>query len=150
MAQWVNDPACPCDVVLILGLARWDKDLVLLQLWCTLQTWLGFDPWPGNFHMPWVSLKFQSSWLSSFLFTEFGKNFACGTLLASFPGRFPDPLAELGIFLSVYLCHCLDLIKLISGAWSTPGLGALGGRHRAEFLVCPWARPGLAGVHENF
>ena len=28
------------------------KDLVLLQLWCGLQLWLRFDPWPRNFHLP--------------------------------------------------------------------------------------------------
>ena len=27
------------------------KDPVLLQLWCRLKLWLGFDPWPGNFHV---------------------------------------------------------------------------------------------------
>ena len=27
-------------------MAQWVKDLVLSLLW------LGFDPWPGNFHMP--------------------------------------------------------------------------------------------------
>ena len=31
VAQWVQDPALP-------------------------QLWLGFDPWPRNFHMPWVQL----------------------------------------------------------------------------------------------
>ena len=30
------------------------KDLVLLQLWCRLQLRLGFIPWLGNLHMPWV------------------------------------------------------------------------------------------------
>ena len=30
------------------------KDLVLLQLWHRLQLWRGFDPWPGNFHVPQV------------------------------------------------------------------------------------------------
>ena len=29
-------------------MAQWIKDLALLQLW------LGFSPWPRNFHMPWV------------------------------------------------------------------------------------------------
>ena len=28
------------------------KDLALLQLWCRSQLWLGFSPWPRNFHMP--------------------------------------------------------------------------------------------------
>ena len=31
--------------------AQWVKDPVLLQLWCRLQLWWGFDPWPGIFHM---------------------------------------------------------------------------------------------------
>ena len=30
------------------------KNLVLSPLWFRLQLWLGFDPWPGNFRMPWV------------------------------------------------------------------------------------------------
>ena len=28
--------------------AQWVKDPALLQLWLTLQLWLGSDPWPGN------------------------------------------------------------------------------------------------------
>ena len=27
------------------------KDLVLPRLQCRSQLWLGFSPWPGNFHM---------------------------------------------------------------------------------------------------
>ena len=30
------------------------KNLVLPQLCCRSQLQLGFDLWPGNFHMPWV------------------------------------------------------------------------------------------------
>ena len=30
------------------------KDPLLLQLWCWSQLWLGFNPWPENFHKPWV------------------------------------------------------------------------------------------------
>ena len=26
------------------------KDLALLQMWRRSKLWLGFDPWPGNFH----------------------------------------------------------------------------------------------------
>ena len=26
------------------------KDLASLQLWWRLEVWLGFNPWPGNFH----------------------------------------------------------------------------------------------------
>ena len=33
-------------------LMQWIKDLTLLQLWCRSQPWLGFKPWPKNFHMP--------------------------------------------------------------------------------------------------
>lgn len=34
--------------------AQWIKDLVLLQLWHRLQLQLGFNPQPGNFHVPQV------------------------------------------------------------------------------------------------
>ena len=34
--------------------AQWVKGLVLLQLWDRLLLWLGFSPWPRNFHMPQV------------------------------------------------------------------------------------------------
>ena len=27
------------------------KDLALLHPWYRSQLWLGFDPWPGNFHV---------------------------------------------------------------------------------------------------
>lgn len=29
----------------------------LTQLWRSSQIWLGFRPWPGNFHKPWVWQK---------------------------------------------------------------------------------------------
>ena len=32
-------------------MVQWVKDLAMPQLW------LGFVPWPGNFHMPWVLPK---------------------------------------------------------------------------------------------
>ena len=38
----------------IPGLVQWVKDPVLLQLWRRLQLRLEFEPWPGNFHMPWL------------------------------------------------------------------------------------------------
>jgi len=44
----------------ILGVpavAQWVNDLALLQLWHRLQLQFGFNPWPGNFHMPFVWLK---------------------------------------------------------------------------------------------
>ena len=58
VVQWVNDPACLCGGTgLIPSLAQWVKDAVLLQLWHRPQPRLRFDPWPGNFHMPWVHPK---------------------------------------------------------------------------------------------
>ena len=30
------------------------KDSVLSLQWLRLLLWHGFDPWPGNFHVPWV------------------------------------------------------------------------------------------------
>ena len=54
MVQWFNDLACLCGVAgSVPHPAEWVKDLALLQP----QIWLGFDPWPGNSHMPWVQLK---------------------------------------------------------------------------------------------
>ena len=35
-------------------MAQWTKDLVLSLPWLWLQLWYRFDPWPRNFHMPWV------------------------------------------------------------------------------------------------
>ena len=53
MVQRVNDPARLCGGAgHSLGLAQWVKYLVLLQLWCRSQLWLGFDFCPRNFHMP--------------------------------------------------------------------------------------------------
>ena len=39
------------DAGLISGLTQRVKDLVLLELQHRSQPWLGFDPWPWNFHM---------------------------------------------------------------------------------------------------
>ena len=39
------------------AVVQWVKNLVLPQLWYRLQLWLKFDPWPGNFHMPWAQPK---------------------------------------------------------------------------------------------
>ena len=39
------------------GVLMWHSglnDLALPQPWHTLQLWLRFNPWPGNFHVPWV------------------------------------------------------------------------------------------------
>ena len=39
-----GSPESPCGPVV--------KDLVLSLLWLGSMLWHGFDPWPGNFHMP--------------------------------------------------------------------------------------------------
>ena len=58
VVQWVNDLACLCGGTgSTPSLAQWVKDLVLLQLWYRLQMWLGFNSWPGNFHMLWGWLR---------------------------------------------------------------------------------------------
>ena len=54
LAQWVNVLACLCrGAGSVLGPVQWIEDLALSQLQCRSQLWCGFDPWPGNFHMPW-------------------------------------------------------------------------------------------------
>ena len=35
-------------------MVQWVEDLVLSLHWLRSILWHGFDPWPGNFHMPWV------------------------------------------------------------------------------------------------
>ena len=56
--QWVNDLACLCGgTSSIPGSAQRVKEPVLLQLWYRSQLWLGFSPWPRNFHMPPVQTK---------------------------------------------------------------------------------------------
>ena len=37
------------------------KDLVSSLLWLWLLQWHGFDPWPGNFHMPGVQTKIKQN-----------------------------------------------------------------------------------------
>ena len=37
------------------------KDLVVSLQWLGLLLWSGFDPWPGNSHMPWAWLKKKRS-----------------------------------------------------------------------------------------
>ena len=54
MAQWVKNPTAASQAAVEMQVplpAQHNelKDLVLLQLWSQLG--LGFDPWPGNFHM---------------------------------------------------------------------------------------------------
>ena len=41
-------------VGLIPGPALWVEDLALLQLWHRSKLQLEFNPWPRNFHMPWI------------------------------------------------------------------------------------------------
>ena len=41
----------------VTAVVQWVKAPVLPQLWCWSQLQLGFDSWPGNFHMPWVQQK---------------------------------------------------------------------------------------------
>ena len=63
MAQWVKNLTAAARVPLKaqVRFPTWGsglKDLALLQLRCRSQLWLGFNPWPRNFHMPRVqSLK---------------------------------------------------------------------------------------------
>ena len=57
MAQWVKNPTPAAQVseeVQVLSPAQLVglKDLVLPQLWCESQLWLGFNPQAGNFHIP--------------------------------------------------------------------------------------------------
>ena len=37
--------------------AQSTKDPALSLLWLWSLLWCGFDPWPGNFHLPWVQPK---------------------------------------------------------------------------------------------
>ena len=54
MSQRIHNLAFVCGS--ILSPAQWIKDPALLQLWHKSQLQLGFDPWPGNFHMPRIRL----------------------------------------------------------------------------------------------
>ena len=36
---------------------QWVKDLALSLQWLWVLLWLGFDPWPREFHMPWTQPK---------------------------------------------------------------------------------------------
>ena len=52
MAHWVSNPARLCGMAgSIPSPAQWIKDVALPSLWHRSQMQLGFDPWPGNFHM---------------------------------------------------------------------------------------------------
>ena len=58
VVQRVNDSGCLCGGAgLIPGPVQWVKNLALLQLWYRSHLQLRFDPWPKNFHMPWVRLN---------------------------------------------------------------------------------------------
>ena len=37
--------------------AQWVKDTASLPWWLRSLLWYRFDPWPGNFHIPWVQPK---------------------------------------------------------------------------------------------
>ena len=57
MVQWVDDLACLCVFAGLIPGPSLVKGPALPQLWCRSQLFLGFDPWPGKFHMPWVRSK---------------------------------------------------------------------------------------------
>ena len=65
MAQWVKTLTAVVWVaaeVQVQSLLLWHsglKDPALPQLWLRLrsQLWLELNPWPRNFHMPWVQPK---------------------------------------------------------------------------------------------
>lgn len=76
VAHWVNDQACFCrGTSLIPSLAHWVKDPALTLLWHSLQMQLRFNPWPQNFHMPWVRPKMKKK--NSF------SNFCCNVIFVS-------------------------------------------------------------------
>ena len=59
MAQWLKNLTVVAQITArgkgsIPSPVQWIKDLVSPQLWHWSQLWLGFDPWPENFHMLWV------------------------------------------------------------------------------------------------
>ena len=56
VAQWVRNPTAVAQVtaearVQSLAWCSGLKDGALPQLQCSLQLWLGFNPWSRNFHM---------------------------------------------------------------------------------------------------
>lgn len=51
-------------------MVQWVKDLVLSLQWLQLLLW--FDPWPGNFCMPWARPK-EDAMRHSVSFTEYRK-----------------------------------------------------------------------------
>ena len=62
VARWVKNLTAAAQVkaeAWVQSLAQCSrlKDPALLQLQCRSQLRLRFDPWPGNFHMPWYGHK---------------------------------------------------------------------------------------------
>ena len=56
MVQWVKNPTAVAQVAAEVQV----QSLALLQLWCRLQLWLGFDPRPRNFPMLGVQHKIKN------------------------------------------------------------------------------------------
>ena len=59
MVQWFRNPTAAAKVTAeaqVQSPARYSelKQLALLQLWLGLKLRLGFNPWLGNFHRPWM------------------------------------------------------------------------------------------------
>ena len=57
VAQWVKNPSTEARVtaqVRVRSPAQHSglKDPILPQLWHRSYPWVGFNPWPRNFHMP--------------------------------------------------------------------------------------------------
>ena len=48
-------------------MAQWVKDLALSLLWLWLLLWGRFNPWPGNFYMPWAWPKKKKELNGKFL-----------------------------------------------------------------------------------
>ena len=50
---------CPIKTIVLRSslVAQWVKDLALSLLWLRPLKWCRFDPWPGNFYMPWAPPK---------------------------------------------------------------------------------------------
>ena len=53
VAKWVNDLTCLCGgTSLIPSPEQWVKGSGIAAAAARLQLWLGFNPWPKNFHVP--------------------------------------------------------------------------------------------------